>query len=85
MRAAMPQAAFLVDQLRQALGRQWVDDALREGIRLQREHARLEQLQGAPAADAWLCRQRPGKPSMRITEACVQVGELPGGQAGARR
>lgn len=85
MRAAMPHAASLVDELRQALGRQWVDDALREGLRLQREHSRLKQLQGAAAADAWLRRQRPGKPSMRISEAGVQVGELPGGQAGAPR
>lgn len=83
MRAAMPHAAALVDELRAAFGRQWVDDALREGLRLQREHNRLQQQQGSAAADAWLSRQRPGRPSLRIVEAGIQVGELAGGHAGA--
>lgn len=84
LRDAMPEAARLVDELRAALGRQFVDDALRQGLRLQREHARLQLERGHAAADAWLGAQRPATASLRLVEAGRQVGELPARLAGAR-
>lgn len=77
LRQAMPESARLVDQLRELFGRQWVDDALRRGIALQREHARIASLRGAAAANAWLRVQRVTGPSLRLLEAGRQVGELP--------
>lgn len=79
LRQAMPESARLVDQLRELFGRQWVDDALRRGMSLQREHARIAQLKGAAAAQAWLRVQRVPGPSLRLLEAGQQVGELPEG------
>jgi hypothetical protein len=74
----MPEAARLVDELRAALGRQVVDDALRLGLRLQREHARLQLERGHAAADAWLRGQRPATPTLALLERGRQVGVLPG-------
>lgn len=77
MREAMPQAARLVDELRLALGRDWVDAALRQGIALQRGFEQLQAKQGRAAAQAWLARQHPAGASLRLREGGLQVGELP--------
>lgn len=77
MRQAMPEAARLVDELRRNLGREWVDGALRQGIRLQRQHADRRVRHGQAQADAWLAAQRPSGASLRLLEAGLQVGELP--------
>ncbi len=77
MREQMPESARLVDQLREQMGREWVDAALREGIRLQRQHADRRARHGQARADAWLAAQRPAGASLRLLEAGLQVGELP--------
>lgn len=84
LREAMPEAARLVDELRATLGRQFVDDALRQGLALQREHARRQLEHGRARADAWLRAQRPTTATLRLAEAGRQVGELPVRLAGAR-
>lgn len=74
----MPAAAALMDEMRQMFGQAWVDAALREGLRLQREHAQRVADAGQGAADTWLASQRSGKPVLRIAEGDVAVGALPG-------
>lgn len=77
MREAMPEAAKLVDELRLAFGREWVDAALRQGIALQRRAEQLQAQQGRASAQAWLARQRPAGAALRLREGDLQVGELP--------
>lgn len=84
MREAMPGAASLVDELRSAFGRDWVDAALRQGIALQRRAEQIQAQQGVAAAQAWLARQRPSGASLRLREGELQVGELPVRSARAR-
>lgn len=78
LREAMPAAAALVDELRQMFGQAWVDAALREGLRLQREHARRAAEQGQAAADQWLDAQLLKAPAIRVAEAGKVVGALVG-------
>lgn len=68
LREAMPGAAALVDELRGLFGSAWVDAALREGLRLQREHARRVAQQGPGPADAWLQAQRSAQPALRVCD-----------------
>lgn len=74
----MPAAAALVDEMRQLFGQAWVDAALREGLRLQREHARLVAQGGQGPADAWLASQRSGKPALAVVEGGTCIGALAG-------
>lgn len=74
----MPGAAALVDELRGMFGQAWVDAALREGLRLQREHAQRVATAGQGAADAWLATQRSAKPALAVAEGGQCVGTLPG-------
>ena len=78
LRDEMPGAAALVDELRQVFGPAWVDAALREGLRLQREHARRAAEQGQAAADQWLDAQPLKAPAIRVAEAGKVVGALVG-------
>lgn len=78
LRQQLPQAAALVDELRVSLGRDWVDAALRQGLRIQREHQARAAEHGVKAANAWLARQAPAGPTLRVVEAGVAVGMLPG-------
>jgi hypothetical protein len=78
LRQAMPGAAALVDELRQVFGQAWVDAALREGLRLQREHARRAAEQGQASADQWLDAQPLKAPAIRVAEAGKVVGALVG-------
>ena len=78
LRDEMPGAAALVDELRQVFGQAWVDAALREGLRLQREHARRAAEQGQAAADQWLDAQHVKAPAIRVAEAGKVVGALVG-------
>ncbi len=54
----MPQTAAWVAELRQALGRELVDAAIKAGQQARRQYQALEQQQGKAAADGWLRRQR---------------------------
>ncbi len=54
----MPQTAAWVAELRQLLGAERVDAAIRAGQQTRRKHQQLLELQGKAAADAWLQRQR---------------------------
>lgn len=83
LRDEMPGAAALVDELRAAFGQAWVDAALREGLRLQREHQRRARSEGGASADAWLALQGARLPALALTQADRQVGCLPGNQAAA--
>jgi len=74
----MPGAAALVDELRALFGQAWVDAALREGLRLQREHAQRVADAGQGAADAWLASQRSGKPALALVEGGTCIGALAG-------
>lgn len=78
MRQAMPAAAALVDELRAMFGQAWVDAALREGLRLQREHAQRVADVGQGPADTWLASQRSAKPVLSVLEGGTRVGALPG-------
>jgi hypothetical protein len=77
LRSEMPGSAALVDELRALFGADWVDAALRQGMSLQREHARLGAERGQAAADAWLRQQRPTGPALQLVEGDRQVGLLP--------
>lgn len=60
-RHAMPTTAALVDELRAALGREFVDGAIAAGQRARREYQRMVLTVGQQEADAWLRRQQfPG-------------------------
>jgi hypothetical protein len=78
LRQEMPAAAALVDELREMFGQEWVDAALREGLRLQREHGRRAAEQGQEAADRWLDTQPSTAPALRVSEADKAVGTLAG-------
>jgi hypothetical protein len=78
LREKMPAAAALMDEMRLLFGQAWVDAALREGLRLQREHAQRVADAGQGAADTWLASQRSRGPVLRIAEGDVAVGALPG-------
>jgi hypothetical protein len=78
LREKMPGAAALVDEMRAMFGQAWVDAALREGLRLQREHARLVAQASQGAADAWLASQRSSKPALAVVEGGAWIGALPG-------
>jgi hypothetical protein len=58
MREAMPETAAWVDQLRQALGAERIDAAIRAGQQAQRHYTALQQSHGQGAADQWLKRQK---------------------------
>lgn len=81
LRQAMPAAAALMDEVRAIWGAAWADAALREGLRLQRKHARLVAERGQPAADAWLNAQQPKVPTLALHEAGQVVGAMPGRRA----
>lgn len=59
-------------------GAEWADQALREGIKLQREHARRLAQHGQAQADAWLDMQGSAVPVLRIQQEGRAVGALPG-------
>lgn len=75
----MPAAAALMDEIRTLFGQAWADAALREGLRLQREHARVVAAQGQAKADRWLSQQRSAVPALSLREGAVVVGRLAGG------
>lgn len=88
LRESLPHAAALVDELRAAWGREWVDAALRQGVRLQREHQARVARDGRASADAWLRRLAPTGPTLSVHEKNDggggmphTVGLLPGRQA----
>jgi|SanBayMetagenome_1026888.scaffolds.fasta_scaffold01318_13 hypothetical protein len=83
LREKMPAAAALMDEMRLLFGQAWVDAALREGLRLQREHAQRVADAGQGAADTWLASQRSRGPVLRIAEGDVAVGALPGNRPAA--
>lgn len=58
LREQMPDTAALVDELRQLLGRERVDAAIKAGQQAQRTYDAIRDQQGQRAADAWLRRQR---------------------------
>lgn len=76
LKAEMPAAAALMDEIRVLFGQAWADAALREGLRLQREHARLVAAQGQAQADRWLSQQRSAVPALSLREGAVVVGRL---------
>ena len=78
LRDALPAAAALMDEIRAVWGQAWADDALREGLRLQREHGRLVAEHGVLHANLWLDAQQPSGPSIVLREADQSVGALPG-------
>ena len=78
LREQMPAAAALMDEMRVIFGQAWVDAALREGLRLQREHAQRVADAGQGAADTWLASQRSRAPALAIEEGGVVVGRLAG-------
>lgn len=73
----MPGAAEVVDVFRALLGAERVDQAIRSGVALQREHARRHAEEGPERADAWLASQRPSGPVFQVTEGGRQVGAIP--------
>lgn len=81
LRQALPAAAALMDEVRALWGAEWADAALREGLRLQREHARLQAERGQAAADAWLGLQHPKAPTLALHEAGHMIGCMPGRRA----
>jgi len=78
LRAEMPEAAALMDEIRALFGQAWADAALREGLRLQREHALLAATQGPAAADRWLRLQRPAEAALSLRQRDMVVGRLAG-------
>lgn len=78
LRQALPAAAALMDEVRAVWGAEWADAALREGLRLQREHARMLAERGQAAADAWLQMQQPKVPTLVLHEAGQTIGAMPG-------
>lgn len=64
MREALPEAAALVDELRQMFGREWIDAALRRGMAMQRAQAqgREETAHGAV---------------LRVEQGQTAIGALP--------
>lgn len=77
MRVHMPVTAGIVDELRQAWGAARVDAAIATGVRLQREHARIQATQGQVVADRWLRLQRVPAGCFMSTEAGRTVGAMP--------
>lgn len=77
MRAQMPVVAGIVDELRLAFGVAVVDGAIAAGVKLAREHARIQATQGQAVADGWLARQRTPAGSFRAAEAGRTVGAMP--------
>jgi hypothetical protein len=73
-RAAMPETAALVDELRAALGREFVDGAIAAGQRARREYQRRVATVGQEAADAWLASQQFPAGAFFAEEAGHQVG-----------
>ena len=53
----MPETAALVQELRQVLGTELVDAAIKAGQQARREHQRRVDQVGQPQADAWLAQQ----------------------------
>lgn len=78
LRAAMPDTAAIVDELRAWLGVELVDQAIANGRRLQRQFEALAAEQGEPRARLWLDQQRPAGPVFAALEAGLQVGVMPG-------
>jgi hypothetical protein len=64
----MPQTAEIVDEMRSILGRDLVDQAIRNGMALQRKYEAMKQSVGIAAADSWLQRQSPDGPTFSATE-----------------
>ena len=73
-RAAMPDTAALVDELRAALGREFVDGAIAAGQRARREYQRRVATVGQVGADAWLASQRFPQGCFWAIEGEHQVG-----------
>lgn len=82
LRQSMPVTAEIVDELRLQFGRVLIDDALRNGIALEREHQRRRELNGDAAAKAWLDAQNPEGAFFRAVECrpdgALTIGALPG-------
>lgn len=78
LRDEMPDAAALMDEIRALMGREWADEALRQGMCLQREHAARVASLGQAKADAWLDAQRSAAPALSLSERGATVGMLPG-------
>lgn len=74
LREAMPATAALVDELRQALGREKVDAAIASGMRARREHDRLAKEYGPAHAARWLRRQTFPAGAFFAREAGLEVG-----------
>jgi hypothetical protein len=70
----MPVTAGWVAELRQALGDEWVDRAMRASQQARREYARLEAAHGAAHAQAWLARQKWPHGRFHAAENGFEVG-----------
>lgn len=80
VRERMPNAAELAAALRKDWGDDFINEAIRNGLMLQREYLRLQADEGQARADAWLRRQDPQGPVASFTEGDMVVGLLPGRQ-----
>lgn len=82
LRSAMPDTAAAVDWLREQLGRELVDAAIKAGMTLQRQYEAHVAEHGVAAANAWLDAQSASGPvfyAQEITErGAMSVGALPG-------
>lgn len=74
-RVAMPTVAAWVDELRAALGRELVDQAMAAGQQLRRQYDQMVLAVGRDAADRWLRRQPTPRGSFWATEGGHQVGQ----------
>jgi hypothetical protein len=73
-RQEMPVTAAWVDQLRQALGAELVDGAIKAGQQARREYASRVQCYGQQQADEWLARQHFLKGRFWASEGGHEVG-----------
>lgn len=73
-RAAMPETAALVDELRAAYGTDVVDAAISAGQQARREYQRRVQAFGESSARAWLARQPFPRGCFWASEAGREVG-----------
>jgi hypothetical protein len=73
-RAAMPETAKLVDELRAAYGAERIDGAIAAGQRARREYIALQAASGKAVADRWLASQRFAQGCFHAVENGIEVG-----------
>lgn len=81
----MPSSAELAAALRKDFGDEFMNEAIRNGLRLQREYLRMEAEQGTDRADDWLLRQNPSGPVASFKEGDLVLGMLPGRLSAEKR